>query len=78
MKTYVYSGPPSGVSLDNGEEILLFPNKTYPLPEENTYVQALVKLKYLKEVESEAAPKPTADKKATPSAKDKKPEKKES
>ena len=78
MKTYVYSGPPSGFSLDNEKDVLLFPNKTYPLPEENEYVQALVKLKYLKEVKSETAPKPPTEAKAKPSTKDKNPNKKES
>lgn len=78
MKTYVYSGPPSGFSLDNEKDVLLFPNKTYPLPEENEYVQALVKLKHLKEVEPETAPKSPAETKTKSSAKDKTPNKKES
>ncbi len=63
MKNYTYSGPPSGVSLDNGQDVLLFPGKVYALPESNAWVQAQVKLTHLTEVAPKAAAKP--DKKTT-------------
>lgn len=50
IKSYQYSGPPSGVSLDTGQDVLLFNGKTYKLPEDNGYVKVMVKLKHLKEV----------------------------
>lgn len=46
-KNYRYSGPASGVTLSDGTEILLWPGKTVPLPEEHDYVKVLVALKHL-------------------------------
>ena len=56
LKKYTYSGPPSGAPLETGD-VLLFNGKTYDLPEDNEYVQVLVKLKHLKEVKTEAPAK---------------------
>ena len=47
MPDYTYSGPPSGFTLPDKREVLLHPGKTYDLPAENKYVQALVAQKYL-------------------------------
>lgn len=58
MKNYTYSGPPSGVTLSNGQEVLLFPGKAYALPESNAWVQAQVKLTHLTEVAPKTAAKP--------------------
>ncbi|PIQ25417.1 hypothetical protein COW20_15260 [bacterium (Candidatus Blackallbacteria) CG13_big_fil_rev_8_21_14_2_50_49_14] len=42
MTTYTYNGPPSGVTLADGSEVLFYPGQKYGLPEDNEYVQALV------------------------------------
>lgn len=59
MKTYTYSGPPSGVTLDDGTEVLLYSGKTKDLPEDNAYVKALVAQGRLTAV---TAPKPKTPK----------------
>lgn len=41
MKTYIYSGPPSGVTIE-GREVMLWPGRPVELPEESGYVSALV------------------------------------
>ncbi|MDI1471927.1 putative cytoplasmic protein [Thermodesulfovibrio sp. N1] len=50
MAKYVYQGPPSGVTLNDGKEALLFPGAEIELPEENDYVKTLIAIGYLKEV----------------------------
>lgn len=46
MKKYIYKGPVSGVTLSNGTEIMLFPDKEVEL-EENEFVQSLIANGYL-------------------------------
>lgn len=57
-KTYLYSGPLSGVTLDNGEEVMLHPGKEVTLPEENPYVQSLVAQRLFMETTTEVPPGP--------------------
>jgi len=57
-KTYLYSGPLSGVTLDSGEEVMLHPGKEVPLPEDNPYVQSLVAQRLLTETKTEVPPGP--------------------
>lgn len=60
-KTYLYSGPPSGVTLSDGTEVLLYPGKTRDLPDQNEYVQALIDRGLLTEVpKPDKAPKKEA------------------
>lgn len=59
MKTYRYSGPASGVTLSDGTEILLWPGKNVPLPENHDYVRTLVALKLLTPVPDEIKPAST-------------------
>lgn len=56
MKAYRYSGPASGVTLSDGTEILLWPGKTFSLPEEHDYVKVLVALKHLTPVPEDTKP----------------------
>ncbi|EMX4104823.1 hypothetical protein ACVQN3_000130 [Salmonella enterica subsp. enterica serovar Cotham] len=56
MKEYRYSGPASGVTLSDGTEILLWPGKNVPLPEEHDYVKVLEALKHLTPVPEETTP----------------------
>ncbi|OVE46139.1 hypothetical protein [Chromobacterium violaceum] len=44
---YLYSGPISGVTLGDGQEIMLFPGKEVEMPEEHSYTRTLVALGYL-------------------------------
>ncbi|WP_230623439.1 MULTISPECIES: hypothetical protein [Chromobacterium] len=44
---YLYSGPVSGVTLADGQEIMLFPGKEVELPAEHEYTQTLLALQYL-------------------------------
>lgn len=53
-KTYTYSGPMSGVTLDDGREVLLHPQRTVELPEDNEYVKTLAALGYLTEAPASA------------------------
>ena len=53
MKEYHYSGPASGVTLSDGTEILLWPGKNIPLPEDHEYVKVLVALRHLTPVSEE-------------------------
>lgn len=48
---YVYNGPVSGVTLEDGTEVMFFPGVEVELPETNEYVKTLVALGYLKQVE---------------------------
>ena len=47
---YTYSGPSSGVTLDDGREVLFWDGKDYTLPSENEYIQSLVDRGHLTEV----------------------------
>ncbi|NHB86284.1 hypothetical protein [Photorhabdus tasmaniensis] len=44
---YLYTGPASGVTLADGTEVLLWPEKTVDLLEQNDYVKTLIALRYL-------------------------------
>ncbi|MFB9160003.1 hypothetical protein [Chromobacterium violaceum] len=44
---YLYSGPVSGVTLADGQEVMLFPGKEVELPAEHEYTQTLQALQYL-------------------------------
>ncbi|KIA81350.1 hypothetical protein [Chromobacterium amazonense] len=44
---YLYSGPISGVTLADGQEIMLFPGKEVEMPEDHNYTRTLVALGYL-------------------------------
>lgn len=57
---YNYSGPLTGVTLDDGREVMLHPGKDVLLPPGNAYVKALVVQRLLTEVTDEAAPSPPA------------------
>lgn len=48
--TYTYEGPPSGVTLPDGQEVILHPGKEVELDPANTYTQALVAQGRLKAV----------------------------
>lgn len=68
--TYRYSGPLSGVTLDDGREVMLHPGSEIPLPADNDYVKTLVAQRFLTEVQAEEAPvqeppKPQTKKEAT-------------
>lgn len=56
---YVYSGPVSGVTLNNGSEIMLHDGQEIDLPEAHDYVKTLVALGHLVAV-SKPASKQTA------------------
>lgn len=45
---YVYSGPTSGATLEDGTEVMFFDGKEVELPETNEYVKTLVALGHLK------------------------------
>ncbi|WP_323636384.1 hypothetical protein [Pectobacterium polaris] len=47
MMKYRYTGPSSGVTLDDGTEVLLWPDSVVDLPEAHDYVKTLVALKHL-------------------------------
>jgi hypothetical protein len=53
---YVYSGPTSGATLDDGTEVMFFDGKEVELPETNEYVKTLVALGHLKAVASVQEP----------------------
>lgn len=66
-KTYTYSGPMSGVTLDDGREVLLHPNSIVKLPSGNEYVKTLAALGYLTEAPASVPvvpPEETTKKKA--------------
>ncbi|EJM3831569.1 hypothetical protein NOH83_002037 [Salmonella enterica] len=67
MTTYIYSGPPSGVTLnENGKqrEVLLWPGKPVELVPDHPYTLTLLALKHLQEADgktpSRQARTPTA------------------
>ncbi len=50
MMKFIYSGPPSGVTLSSGKtktEVMLFPGREVELPEDNAYVRSLIARKHL-------------------------------
>jgi len=55
-KTYLYSGPPSGVTFSgkDARQVMLHPGKRVTLPSENPYVERLVARGLLAEVAGEA------------------------
>ncbi len=63
---YRYSGPLSGVTLDDGREVMLHPEATVPLPADNAYVKTLVAQGLLTEV---AAKEPPVEEPPKPQAK---------
>ncbi|BDV42438.1 hypothetical protein GURASL_13610 [Geotalea uraniireducens] len=68
---YRYSGPLTGVTLDDGREVMLHPGGEISLPANNHYVKALVAQRLLTEVPKQSpvqeVPKPQT-KKEEPSA----------
>jgi len=52
---YLYSGQLSGVTLDDGEEVMLHPGKEVSLPVDNSYVKSLVAQRLLTEISTETA-----------------------
>lgn len=42
MNDYVYSGPPTAVTLGNNTEVILRTGRTVSLPDDNPWVQSLV------------------------------------
>lgn len=59
---FIYSGPLSGVTLADGQEVLLHPDTEVELPEDNPYVQTLQALEHL-------TPVPVATPKASKTSK---------
>ncbi|EJG5923840.1 hypothetical protein NAE50_002234 [Salmonella enterica] len=52
MKTYIYSGPPSGATLNDGgkqREVLLWPGKPVALTPDHPYTLTLLAMGYLQE-----------------------------
>ncbi|ELH6538152.1 hypothetical protein Q9K42_004293 [Salmonella enterica] len=72
MTTYIYSGPPSGVTLNEGDrqrEVLLWPGKPVVLAPDNPYTRFLLAMKYLQETDDStpvAAPASSRRKKTAP------------
>ncbi|AXW85581.1 hypothetical protein AU509_17040 [Lonsdalea britannica] len=52
---YRYTGPTSGVTLADGTEVLLFPQRAVELPAEHDYVKTLVALGLLQPLENGAS-----------------------
>lgn len=48
-KNYIYSGPPSGVTLPDGRETVLHPGQSATLPEDNAWVRTNLALGNLTE-----------------------------
>lgn len=44
---YIYNGPASGVTLADGQEILLWPNSEIDLPEDNEWVMTMIARNHL-------------------------------
>lgn len=66
-KNYQYAGPPTGVTLPDGREALLWPGAAVVLPEDNDYVKTLVELGRLTVSEKKSSA-PRAEKKEAPNA----------
>jgi hypothetical protein len=67
---YRYSGPLSGVTLNDGREVMLHTGAEVLLPADNDYVKAMVAQKFLTEIPLDSAPvqdvpKPQGKKEAT-------------
>lgn len=69
MKTYTYSGPPSGVTLAGGKEVPLHPGKDVELDPDNPYVKTLVARGRLVEVTAQAPEPETTPAKTVKGAK---------
>ena len=54
---YRYSGPLSGVTLADGQEVMLHPGAEVELPEDNDYVNTLLALEHLTPVPASVNPK---------------------
>ncbi|POP43010.1 hypothetical protein CHU32_17445 [Superficieibacter electus] len=52
---YLYSGPASGVTLADGQEILLWPESEVELPEDNEWVMTMIARRHLAPVVTEEA-----------------------
>lgn len=52
---YIYHGPASGVTLSDGQEILLWTNSEIDLPEDNEWVMTMVARGHLMPVITEEA-----------------------
>lgn len=50
---YIYSGPASGVTLADGQEVLLWPDSEIELPEDNEWVMTMVARRHLTPVATE-------------------------
>lgn len=44
---YIYSGPASGVTLADGQEVLLWPDSEIDLPEDNEWVMTMIARRHL-------------------------------
>jgi hypothetical protein len=53
MKSYIYSGPLSGVSLKEFGDVMLVPGATVQLPDGHGYTERLIRKGWLKEVLAE-------------------------
>ncbi|HHW4413062.1 hypothetical protein HV183_22525 [Citrobacter freundii] len=51
---YLYSGPASGVTLADGQEILLWPSSEIDLPEDNEWVMTMIARRHLTLVVTQA------------------------
>ncbi|WP_374424503.1 hypothetical protein [Chromobacterium sp.] len=52
---YLYSGPISGVTLADGQEIMLFPGAEVDMPEQHDYTRMLLALRHLSPLPAVAA-----------------------
>lgn len=64
---YIYSGPPSGATLQGGQEVLLFPGQAVELEPDNPYTRTLVAQNRLSPMA--AAPTPTTQDDSAPMSK---------
>ena len=64
LTSFTYSGPLSGVTLDNGQEVLLMPGAEVRLPPDHEYTRTLIARKHLAPVPE--AKKATTGKTPTP------------
>ncbi|EBP4526275.1 hypothetical protein CB373_08875 [Salmonella enterica subsp. enterica serovar Westminster] len=52
---YIYSGPASGVTLADGQEVLLWPGNEIELPEDNEWVITMISRRHLAPVVTQEA-----------------------
>ncbi|EAO2687526.1 hypothetical protein E2X65_20790 [Salmonella enterica] len=52
---YIYNGPASGVTLADGQEVLLWPGNEIELPEDNEWVMTMIARRHLTPVATEKA-----------------------